>query len=61
MPSRAPSSTAGGCDLGVIPHVLPEESVVPSLHEAVEALNRLLVTRPEETLVPKSYLFKVGG
>lgn len=47
--------------LGVIPNTIPEDSVFPTLAEAVEGLNAKLGTSPEERLRPQPYLPKVGG
>lgn len=48
-------------NLQVIPDHIPENTVYPTLADAVNGLNDLLVTQPSETLRPQSYLHKVGG
>jgi SulP family sulfate permease len=48
-------------DLGVVPGAIPEDALFPTVAEAVEGLNAKLKTAPEERLVPKPYLPKVGG
>lgn len=48
-------------DLGVVPGAIPEDALFPTVAEAVEGLNAKLKTAPEERLVPKPYLPKIGG
>ncbi|MFA7482373.1 MAG: SulP family inorganic anion transporter [Vulcanimicrobiota bacterium] len=48
-------------NLGVIPNVIPEESVYPLLSDAVEGLSRQIASTEEEALIPQPYLPKVGG
>jgi SulP family sulfate permease len=48
-------------DLGVVPGAIPEDALFPTVAEAVDGLNAKLKTAPEERLVPKPYLPKVGG
>lgn len=47
--------------LRVVPDVIPEDQLVRTVAEAVEALNAKLGTGPDDRLVPKPYLPKIGG
>jgi SulP family sulfate permease len=48
-------------DLGVVPGAIPEDALFATVAEAVEGLNAKLKTAPEERLVPRPYLPKIGG
>lgn len=48
-------------NLGVIPGTIPEDSIFPTLAEAVEGLNAKFGAKPEERLRPQPFLPKVGG
>ena len=48
-------------NLGVVPAIIAEDALFPTVAEAVEGLNAKLGTGPDEQLVPKPYLPKIGG
>lgn len=48
-------------NLGVVPAIIAEDALFPTVAEAVEGLNAKLETGPDEQLVPKPYLPKIGG
>ena len=48
-------------NLGVVPAIIAEDALFPTVAEAVEGLNAKLETGPDEQLIPKPYLPKIGG
>ena len=48
-------------NLGVVPAIIGEDALFSTVAEAVEGLNAKLGTAPDEQLVPKPYLPKIGG
>jgi SulP family sulfate permease len=48
-------------DLQIIPDILSEDSVYPSLAEAVVGLNAKIAAHTSPVLIPQPYLHKVGG